>query len=134
MRELLHTRLHVPGPPAPVGEVGAGGQRGRVLGARYPLAHWQQRGELVAGTSRIPRPPGPGGEVAAGGQRVRVLGSQDPLQDRQQRCELVAGVTIACTSAAAAMAARATTISATLPASSPRTAQIYRLNRQTSCS
>ena len=71
----------VPGPgriPAsPVqGEVAAGGQGVRVLGAGDPLADGQQRGELVPGPGRIPRRPGPAGEVAAGGQGVRVLGGR----------------------------------------------------------
>jgi hypothetical protein len=36
-------------PPGPVGEVGAGVQGGRVLGAEHPLEEGHQRGELVAG-------------------------------------------------------------------------------------
>jgi hypothetical protein len=36
-----------PGLPGPVGEVGAGGQGVRVLGARHLLAHRQQPGELL---------------------------------------------------------------------------------------
>jgi hypothetical protein len=91
MLELLHTRLRIPGPPGPGGEVGAGGQRARVLRARDPLAHRQQRGVLVPGPGRVPRLPGPAGELVPGGQRVRVLRAKDPLLDGQQRGVLVAG-------------------------------------------
>ena len=62
-----------------------------MLGAEDPLAHRQQRGELVAGPGRVPRLPGVVGEVGAGGQGFRVLGARDPLAHRQQRGVLVAG-------------------------------------------
>ena len=53
-----------------------------MLGAQDPLAHRQQRRELITGPGRIPRPPGRGGEVGPGGQRIRVrervLGPEHP--------------------------------------------------------
>ena len=58
MLELLHARPRIADVsrlPGPVGEVGAGGQGVRVLGAQDPLADGQQRGVLVAGPGRIPR-------------------------------------------------------------------------------
>lgn len=76
---LIHTRLRVTARLLrPVGEVGAGGQGVRVLGAGHPLTHPKQRGVLVAGPGRIPRlrrlePPDAYQDVP---RRVRVLDGQ----------------------------------------------------------
>jgi hypothetical protein len=50
-----------------------------VLGAKDPLADWQQRGELVAVRRRIPRCPGPAGELGAGVEGIGVLSAEHPL-------------------------------------------------------
>jgi hypothetical protein len=76
--------------PGEAGEVDAGDQGFRMLGAQYPLADGQQRGEPVAGAGRIPRLAGVEGEVGAGGQGGRVLGAEHPLLNGQQRGVLVA--------------------------------------------
>ena len=55
-----------PASPVQRARLCAGGQGVRVLRAEDPLAHGQQRGELVPGGGRVPRLPGPAGEAAAG--------------------------------------------------------------------
>ena len=54
------------------GEVGAGGERVRMLGAEDPLLDEQQRSVPVAGPAAS-RLPGPAGKAGAGGQGVVVL-------------------------------------------------------------
>jgi hypothetical protein len=61
--------------PSPVGESGAGGQGGWVLGTQHPLRDGQQRGVLVTGPSRIPARPV---QVARLARAVRVSGSSGP--------------------------------------------------------
>ena len=55
-----------PASPVQVARLARVAQGVRVLRAEDPLAHGQQRGELVAGPGRIPRLPGPAGEVGRG--------------------------------------------------------------------
>ena len=81
----------IPRLPGPLGEVVAGGQGVRVLGAEHPLEDGQQRGVLVAGRGRVPCLPVQWARLCAGAQGVRVLGAEHPLDDGQQRGVLVAG-------------------------------------------
>jgi hypothetical protein len=43
--------------PSPVDEAGVGSPGARIAGAGHPLVDAEQRGELVAGTSRVSRLP-----------------------------------------------------------------------------
>ena len=58
--ELTPRSCRIPRLPRAGGEVGAGGQSVRVLGAENPLEDGQQRGELVAGSGRVPGLSGTG--------------------------------------------------------------------------
>ncbi len=63
----------------------------RVLRARYPLAHGQQRGEQVPGGGQIPHLSGQAGELLSGGQGVRVIRAENLLEHGQQLGVLVPG-------------------------------------------
>jgi hypothetical protein len=59
-------------------------------GHKAPLAHGQQRSELVTARPHA-RLPNSVSEVATGGQGIRVLRAADPLDHRDQGSELVTG-------------------------------------------
>jgi hypothetical protein len=62
--ELVPGRCRITGPARPSGEVAAGVQSVRLLGAENPLADGCQVSELIPGRCQITRQARPSGEVA----------------------------------------------------------------------